>query len=282
MNLCRIGLVGFALSCIISVTAQPLEHQFGGNGPALRLPFSGDWNPRNPGDELGYFEPHTSTIVLCDEHATAAVHLTCHTLYLDSRHTDVQPMVGRWQGETRDQLALYETTTGRTSFYRFPEVIDCGAACVVHVETVRTDHFGAGGDRPVAGDWDGDGTDSIALLHLGGAVTLFEDGAAVAHDTWDTSLDVARMEPVAGRWRTDSPDLRDHIAFFDPRCRSGVLRGPRRGEGYRAGGHPRPGHPAGRRRLGRSRSRDRPLLSGDLGPEVSQSHALSRGRDPAG
>ncbi|MGV8125919.1 MAG: SdrD B-like domain-containing protein [Methanothrix sp.] len=79
--------------------------------------------------------------------------------------------------------------------------------------------WGASTDKPVAGDWDGDGTDEIGLFRPSTRMWYLDydnNGASDYRVTWGDSTDI----PVAGDWDGDN---KDEIGLFRPSTRMWYL-----------------------------------------------------------
>src|SRR5262249_37336232 len=59
-------------------------------------------------------------------------------------------------------------------------------------------NFGAAGDIPISGDWNGDGTDQVGVFRSG--IFLLNTGTATAPSTQYVPLGQAGDQPVAGHW----------------------------------------------------------------------------------
>jgi len=124
-----------------------------------------------------------------------------------------QPVTGDWDGDGKDDIGIFgrawpgdphaiEADPGLPNPLNFntgtpknpppdPEDATHGLRTMKHTErgTPREDlidhvfHYGAGGDMPIAGDWDGTGTDSIGVFRDGTwALDVDGDGRTSAHD----------------------------------------------------------------------------------------------------
>jgi hypothetical protein len=61
--------------------------------------------------------------------------------------------------------------------------------------------FGEPGAVPIAGDWYGDGKDSIGVYIPMSGTFFFRDATSTGAGTATASFGASNMIPVAGRWR---------------------------------------------------------------------------------
>ncbi len=114
------------------------------------------------------------------------------------------PVAGDWNGDGKDQIAVWRPSTGR--FYLD---IDGSRTWTPGVDAI-TASFGVPTDVPVAGDWNGDGTDDIGMWRPStGRFYLDSDGSR----TWTPGVDaitasfgVPTDRPVAEDWNGDGID----------------------------------------------------------------------------
>ncbi len=115
-----------------------------------------------------------------------------------------RPVAGDWNGDGFDEIGVWRPSTGR--FYLD---IDGSFTWTAGVDVI-TDAFGIPTDRPVAGDWNGDGTDEIGMWRPStGRFYLDMDGSS----TWSLGVDaitdpfgIPTDYPVAGDWNGDGVD----------------------------------------------------------------------------
>ncbi|MEA2336055.1 MAG: TolB protein, partial [Thermoanaerobaculia bacterium] len=110
------------------------------------------------------------------------------------------PIAGDWNGDGIDDIGVYRPSDS-TFVRRVPQksiVVPCHGCPseTVFTFTTVTHQFGSGGDLPVAGDWDGDGRDSIGVFHGG----VFQ----VTNDFFETNgsstFGFIGDLPIAGDW----------------------------------------------------------------------------------
>lgn len=185
-------------------------------------PIAGDWNAGdNSGhDELGYYNRPTTSFVLCED-SESGHELTCSTFALDASHSRVVrqraiPIVGRWEAGAHDTPGLYDPQTGHVELFHFVFGGTCGFQCLAAIVRTQAFMLGAGGDYPVAGDWDGNGIDSLGLVHPNGAFTLFDDSNSIPTHHIVSDLAPNGWIPMAGHW-PENETVGDSLAFFEPR-----------------------------------------------------------------
>jgi hypothetical protein len=109
-----------------------------------------------------------------------------------------RPVAGDWNGDGTDEIGVWRPSTGR--FYLD---IDGSRTWTPGVDAV-TDPFGIPTDRPVAGDWNDDGSDDIGVWRPStGRFYLDIDGSftwTVGVDVITASFGLATDLPVAGKW----------------------------------------------------------------------------------
>ena len=127
------------------------------------LPIAGDWDG-NGTDTLGLYNPATSTFYL--RNTTSLQGPTDKgyadvTFHYGAAGAGWLPIAGDWDGNRKDTIGLYNPATStfylrNTTSLQGPN--DKGYADVAF-------SFGAAGAgwKPIAGDWNGDGTDTIGL-----------------------------------------------------------------------------------------------------------------------
>jgi uncharacterized protein YhfF len=120
-------------------------------------------------------------------------------------------VAGDWNGDGADEIGVWRPSTGR--FYLD---VDGSRTWTVGIDVI-TDSFGVPTDVPVAGDWNGDGTDDIGVWRPStGRFYLDADGSR----TWTVGVDVitdafgvAGDLPVAGDCNRDGVD---EVAVWRP------------------------------------------------------------------
>ena len=165
-------------------------------GVATDRPVAGDWNGDGT-DEIGVWRPSTGRFYLdMDGSFTWTSGVDVITASFGAA-TD-RPAVGDWDGDGTDEIGVWRPSTGR--FYLDMD----GSRTWTPGIDVITASFGVATDFPVAGDWNGDGSDEIGVWRpITGRFYLDVDGSL----TWTSGVDVitdpfgsATDLPVAGSW----------------------------------------------------------------------------------
>ncbi len=168
-------------------------------GAPTDRPVAGDWNGDGI-DDIGVWRPGTGRFYLDIDGSrtwTAGVDLITDAFGIP---TD-RPVAGDWNGDGIDDIGVWRPGTGR--FYLD---IDGSRTWTAGVDLI-TDAFGIPTDRPVAGDWNGDGFDDIGVWRPGtGRFYLDVDGSR----TWTAGVDlitdgfgIPTDHPVTGDWNGD-------------------------------------------------------------------------------
>jgi hypothetical protein len=129
------------------------------------------------------------------------------------------PLAGNWDGgagvgsDSADNLGAYDPTSG-AFFLRNSQTP--GAADIVFT-------FGGGGAlKPIAGDWNGDGTTTVGLYDpVTGAFFLRNSNSAGPADVVFTFGAGGTLVPIAGDWNNDGTDT---IGLYDPATGNFFLR----------------------------------------------------------
>lgn len=117
------------------------------------------------------------------------------------------PVVGNWDGGAKDGLGVYDRFSGQF-------LLRDAAGTTSHVLTLE---YPAGttltGGIPVAGDFNGDGTDTVGLYYSGTAQffltnALWDSGTATtqAPDTFGPTGAAETLAPVMGDWNSNGKD----------------------------------------------------------------------------
>jgi hypothetical protein len=170
-----------------------------GTGPARPVP--GDWDG-NGHDSVGVYNPANRRFSVRNGLTSGAADLNTPPI----GPFGAIPFSGNW-GRGGDELGVYDPMTRQFSFYS------------VHGAQVRpTRTFGAPGDLPIIGDWNGDGVDDIGTYTP--ATTTFTM-------LWPDGSVVSKMfgqpddTPLVGDWNGDGVDEigtfrpTDHTFYFD-------------------------------------------------------------------
>jgi hypothetical protein len=182
---------------------------YGPPGESSVTAVSGDWDGE-ASSSVGWYRPSDGSWHLTNTTATGAV-THYGFVYGPAGDASVTPVAGDWDGDGKDSVGWYRPGDGS---WHLTNTTATGA--VTHYGFV----YGPAGDasvRPVAGDWDGDGKDSVGWYRPGdgswhltnttatGAVTHYGFVYGPAGD--------ASVTPVAGDW---DGDRKDSVGWYRP------------------------------------------------------------------
>jgi hypothetical protein len=157
------------------------------------LPVAGDWDANGVTD-VGVLQTTGDFLLRLDEDSTA-------TQQFFQPPPDNLPLAGDFDGDGFDTIGIYATTADEPFFLLSNSRVQNSVVAEADIVFV----FGKQGDLPIAGDWDGDGIDTVGVYRpatsefflvndfLGGEVTTFVFG---------TKGDL----PIAGDWDGDGVD----------------------------------------------------------------------------
>lgn len=115
------------------------------------------------------------------------------------------PLSGDWNADGRSDIGVFRDGTFHLALLKAAPVVG------TLVETITPFNFGQAGDRPVAGDWDGDGKDEVGLFRPGatGSFLIRRQVSVNGHPGFLTivfSFGTTGDLPVAGDWNGDGID----------------------------------------------------------------------------
>lgn len=175
------------------------------------IPLAGDWNGDGT-DTIGLFDPRVAAFRLKNSLSGGAAD---RVFQLGNRRGNWVPLVGDWDGDGTDGVGFWDPAT---STFRLRNDLSAGAFDFTFV--FGSVGGGGGGQRPVVGDWDGDGDDTVGLYTPdSGLLRLRNSLTAGAPDAQVTGPAIRGGQPVAGDWNGDG---RDTLGVYD--TRAGVFR----------------------------------------------------------
>lgn len=151
--------------------------------PAGGIPVMGDWDG-NGSATPGRFTDGSWRMVDDDPARTSSITF--------GQAGDL-PVVGDFDGDGRDDIGVRR---GSQFLLRYTAA---GAARPTAGPPSATFAFGPSGGRPVAGDWDGDGVDTVGTVHSGRWRLADAQGAALPSFVYGLTTD----QPVVGDWDRD-------------------------------------------------------------------------------
>jgi hypothetical protein len=121
------------------------------------------------------------------------------------------PITGDWNGDGIDTAGVFRIVDGQGQFLLTNQFILLNQSPAPTFQVQQTVTFGATGDKPVAGDWDGDGVDSVGVFRIvNGSGQFFLTNAA--DNSQNPQVDVTSFFgngddiAVAGDWNGDGID----------------------------------------------------------------------------
>lgn len=187
--------------------AERCSQRFGTRGD---VPVAGDWD----GDgvsTVGVYRPSEARFYLTDDAEACGALSARDVVQVQFGSTSVgdrTPVIGDWDGDGLDNVGLYRDSDpeAQRQIARFHLGPDREPHPILPIEELWRVPFGARGDLPVAGDWDGDGDDEVGVWRVvRGEGTFFLDA--------DLSGGIAEFSPIplgesgdlplAGNWDDD-------------------------------------------------------------------------------
>jgi hypothetical protein len=176
--------------------AADLTVNFGDD--AEDLPVAGDWDADGETD-LGVFRPSTGQFLLRQRQLLSFV---TTTVQFSSESGGELPVIGDFDGDGFDTVGLFAIGEGDPFFVlsNFP------VPSSVVPKTEIQFFFGKEGDLPIAGDWDGDGLDTVGVYRPSTSefflVNDFSENPVVTTFVFGVPGDL----PLAGDWNGDGVD----------------------------------------------------------------------------
>ncbi len=170
------------------------------------LALAGDWDGDGV-DTVGVFDPATATFTLFNSTSgSGAISLT-----LDNAGAGpIVPLAGDWNGDGFDSIGLYDVTTTAFRYTNNVVVTDVSAWSTLN----RGDVDSAW--QPVAGDWDGNGSDSIGWYDPSTTTLQYGDDLGDAGEvlsTYATAGATSGWRPIVGDWNDNGSST---LGLYDP------------------------------------------------------------------
>jgi parallel beta-helix repeat protein len=176
-------------------------------GPSW-IPLVGKWG--NDLQNVGFYNPEDSLFYLNnDENIQVNADIT---LEYGGQGVSYIPLVGDWDGDGVDSPGLYCPETG--AFL----LTNTNVATTVETKLYPDLIFNFGPEnaqlKPVVGDWDGDGVDTVGLYNAADGVFYLKRGFVTANDELLFTFGPAGEDwrPVAGDWDGDQVDT---VGLYD-------------------------------------------------------------------
>jgi hypothetical protein len=165
-------------------------------GAANDLPVVGDWNGDGI-DTPGVFRPGTGQFTVTDSTATNPAFSLGVTRVNFGDAGDL-PIAGDWDGDGKDSVAVYRPGTGET-FFTNADISNKFAPIVTLSPGIDFVAFlGVAEDLPFAGDWNGDGVDSLGLWRPSTTEMILSDDNVGLRAVFPFGL--GTDQPIAGDW----------------------------------------------------------------------------------
>lgn len=154
-------------------------------------------------DTIGVFHPPGGVRPLNDFRLRNSNTAGPSDLTEDFGETGDQALAGDWNGDGLDDVGVYRPSTAQFLLHQ-PIRLPIGGV----IEITITINFGLVGDKPVVGDWDGNGTDTPGVFRNG--QFLLTNAANTNGSTPPPDLNFTFGQPadspVAGDWNADGID----------------------------------------------------------------------------
>lgn len=162
-------------------------------------PIVGDWNGTGS-DKQGVFRPSTGQFILQVDRKTITVNFGL---------AGDLAVVGDWDGNGIDTPGVFTPATGQ---WQVTNGINGANANNSFPTANFTFTLGQNGDVPIAGDWDGNGFDSVGVFRPGNSNWFLTNGFAGTVDITPFIFGSLGSKPIAGDWNGDGFDT---VGVFD-------------------------------------------------------------------
>jgi hypothetical protein len=175
--------------------------------PSSWVPLAGDWNGDGK-DSIGLWDPENFRWYLNNDVDGTIDDMIVFTTPPVPRSWI--PVTGDWNGDGLDTVGLYNPATRR--WFLNNQTDNWLPGDLINFRTV----IGNSKWKPLAGDWDGDGSDTVGLYNPGASgwhlyATL--DGSSEGKILFRTPLVPRSWIPLVGDWNDDGLDT---VGLYDP------------------------------------------------------------------
>jgi dipeptidyl aminopeptidase/acylaminoacyl peptidase len=155
------------------------------------------WQPLFIAATIGLYRPTTGQWLLRASNTAGNPNLT----FTFGGQPGDQPVAGDWNGDGRTDLGVFRDGTFIRGVFNVADCLRC--LPVTSIDPLEPLVFGQAGDRPISGDWDGDGIDDVGVYRSNTSTFILRlpQGATVTQQ-FGSAGDL----PVTGDWDGDGKD----------------------------------------------------------------------------
>lgn len=168
-------------------------------------PLAGDWNGDGQAT-IGFYDPQAETFRLKNSLRGGGSDIL---LAVDAPSGNVIAVAGDWDGDGDDTVGLYDRTTG--TFHLKNSLTGSGFDVTWSLQVTGVSN---GSLLPVAGDWNGDGTDTVGVYNPGSSIFYLDNSREDTLPNIELQFGARGSLPVAGDWDGDG---RDGVGVYEPR-----------------------------------------------------------------
>ncbi|HXU32865.1 MAG TPA: S8 family serine peptidase, partial [Thermoanaerobaculia bacterium] len=177
---------------------------------------SGDWNGDGV-DTLGRFDPATSIFSLRNSNTSGAPEITFSFEVAGALPANLVPIAGDWNGDGVDTVGLFDRAANKFHLRN----INLGRSELTF--SIVNQNGGRNSFLPIAGDWNGDGIDTVGLYQtsLSNFLLRNENSDGTADHEFVFGTFGLGLLPSAGDWDGDGWDS---IGLWNPTTGEHLLR----------------------------------------------------------
>ncbi|MBI1313757.1 hypothetical protein GC176_20895 [bacterium] len=169
------------------------------------LAIAGDWNGDGI-DTPGIYDPATTTFTLFNSTtASGAISISLQNAGAGS----LVPLAGDWNGDGFDSIGLYDPTATEFRYTNIVVVTDVAAWNSLNRSDLDSNW------QAIAGDWDGDGQDTIGWYESAATTLHYGNDLSNATETLTTYTEpgaTSAWRPIAGDWNNND---RSTLGLYD-------------------------------------------------------------------
>lgn len=175
-----------------SNSTGPADHliTFGQSGDQ---PIVGDWDGTGA-DKVGVFRPSTGQFIL---------QVSRKIITVNFGGAGSIAVAGDWDGNGIDTPGVFDPATGQWQLTNGINGLNVNGSFPTPVFTFT---FGQNGDTPLAGDWDGDGRDSVGFYTIASSNFVLSNTFNGTVDFPPVIFGNINTRPIAGDWNGDGLD----------------------------------------------------------------------------